>query len=96
MPAEIRKSMELRVGCVAGALSDEEYRQKLAKAGFEAIQIEETRVFNVEDAREFLSVAGVDADAIASQIQNKFISAFVRARKPQNSEGRCHSNCCSS
>lgn len=96
VPAEIRKSMELWVGCVAGALSDEEYRQKLAKAGFEAVEIEETRVYNVEDAREFLSVAGVDADAIAPQIQNKFISAFVRARKPQNSEACCHSSCCSS
>jgi arsenite methyltransferase len=57
--------MELWVGCVTGALSDRDYRQKLAAAGFEAIDIEETRVYNVEDAREFLSAAGVDADAIA-------------------------------
>lgn len=96
VPAEIRKSMELWVGCVAGALSDEEYRQNLAKAGFEAVEIEATRVYNVEVAREFLSVAGVDADAIAPQVQNKFISAFVRARKPQNTQACCRSNCCSS
>jgi ubiquinone/menaquinone biosynthesis C-methylase UbiE len=82
VPAEIRRSMELWVGCVAGALSDRDYRQKLAAAGFEAIDIEETRVYNVEDAREFLSGAGIDADAIAPKVQDKFISAFVRARKP--------------
>lgn len=82
VPAEIRKSMELWVGCVAGALSDRDYRQKLAAAGFEAIDMEETRVYNVADAREFLSAAGIDADAIAPKVQNKFISAFVRARKP--------------
>jgi arsenite methyltransferase len=82
VPAEIRKSMELWVGCVAGALSDHDYRQKLAAAGFEAIDIETTRVYNLDDAGEFLSAAGIDADTIAPQVQNKFISAFVRARKP--------------
>jgi arsenite methyltransferase len=82
VPAEIRKSMELWVGCVAGALSDRDYRQKLAAAGFEAIDIEATRVYNVDDAREFLSAAGIDADATAPKVQDKFISAFVRARKP--------------
>lgn len=85
VPAEIRKSMELWVGCVAGALADRDYRHKLATAGFEAIDIEETRVYNVEDAREFLSAAGIDAEAIAPKIQGKFISAFVRARKPEKS-----------
>lgn len=81
VPAEIRKNMELWVGCVAGALSDTDYRQKLAAAGFEDIDIEQIRVYNVKDAREFLSAAGVDADAIAPKVQDKFISAFVRARK---------------
>jgi len=83
VPAEIRKSMELWVGCVAGALSDTDYRQKLAAAGFEAIEIEETRVYDAKDAHEFLRAAGVDADAIAPKVEDKFISAFVRARKPQ-------------
>jgi arsenite methyltransferase len=82
VPPEIRKSMELWVGCVAGALSDRDYRQKLAAAGFEAIEIEQTRVYSVEDAREFLGAAGIDADTIAPKVQDKFMSAFVRARKP--------------
>jgi arsenite methyltransferase len=94
VPAEVRKSVELWVGCVAGALSDRDYRQKLAAAGFEDIDIEETRVYNVRDAREFLSAAGIDADAIAPKVQGKFISAFVRARKPGNSTGCCDSSCC--
>jgi arsenite methyltransferase len=96
VPAEIRKSMELRVGCVAGALSESDYRQKLASAGFESINIEATRVYNIDDAREFLSAAGVDADAIAPRVQDKFISAFVRARKPAQSSGCCDSTCCMS
>lgn len=82
VPLEIRKSMELWVGCIAGALSDNEYRQKLAAAGFEQIDIEENRVYDVKDAHEFLGAAGFDADAIAPKVQDKFISAFVRARKP--------------
>src|SRR5271165_5688935 len=65
VPQEIRKSMELWVGCVAGALSDTEYQQKLARAGFESVDIETTRVYNVDDAREFLRAAGIDADSIA-------------------------------
>jgi arsenite methyltransferase len=95
VPEEIRESMELWVGC-AGALSDRDYRQKLAAAGFKAIDIEETRVYNVEDAREFLSGAGIDADAIAPKVQDKFISAFVRARKAAQSAACCDSTCCKS
>ncbi len=94
VPTEIRKSMELWVGCVAGALSDRDYRQKLAAAGFEAIDIEATRVYNVDDAREFLSAAGIDADAIAPKVQDKFISAFVRGRKPAKATPCCDSTCC--
>src|SRR5262249_15079723 len=93
VPAEIRKSMELWVGCVAGALSDTEYQQKLANAGFESIDIEATRVYNVDDAREFLRAAGIDADTIAPTVQDKFISAFVRARKPVASHPCCGPTC---
>ena len=82
VPQDIRRSMELWVGCVAGALSDEQYRQKLASAGFAAIEIEPTRVYNVRDAQQFLSAAGLDADAIAPQVEGKFMSAFIRASKP--------------
>ena len=82
VPAAIRRSVELWIGCVAGALEDEEYRLKLGKAGFEAIEVEPTRVYRVEDAREFLAGAGIDAEAIAPQVDGKFMSAFVRARKP--------------
>ena len=82
VPAAIRRSVELWIGCVAGALEDEEYRRKLGKAGFEAIEVEPTRVYRVEDARDFLAGAGLDAEAIAPQLDGKFMSAFVRARKP--------------
>jgi arsenite methyltransferase len=82
VPAEIRRSVELWIGCVAGALRDDEYRAKLTRAGFEAIEVEPTRIYRVADAREFLAGAGVDTDAIAPQVEGKFMSAFVRARKP--------------
>ena len=82
VPQEIKRSIELWCGCVAGALKDTEYQEKLANAGFESIEIEPTRVYNIEDARSFLSGAGIDVDAIAPQIEGKFISAFVRAVKP--------------
>src|SRR5712691_861473 len=80
---EIRKNVLLWVGCVAGALDENEYRDKLAAAGFEQIDIEPTRIYCAEDAREFLSEAGVDVDAIAAQVNGKFMSAFVRAVKPK-------------
>jgi SAM-dependent methyltransferase len=94
VPEEIRKSMELWVGCVAGALSDTEYQQKLAAAGFESVDIETTRVYNVDDAREFLKAAGIDADSIAPKVQDKFISAFVRAEKPATAKACCGPTCC--
>src|ERR1700747_2234846 len=94
VPEEIRKSMELWVGCVAGALSEAEYQQKLAAAGFESIDIEATRVYNVDDAREFLHAAGIDADQIAPKVQDKFISAFVRATKPSAPQACCGPTCC--
>ena len=82
MPSAIRKSVELWIGCVAGALGEREYREKLAKAGFEAIDVEPTRIYRAEDAREFLAGAGLDTDAIAPEVDGKFMSAFVRAQKP--------------
>ena len=81
VPAEIRRSVELWIGCVAGALEESEYRAKLAKAGFEEIDVEPTRIYSAESARDFLAGAGLDAAAIAA-VDGKFISAFVRARKP--------------
>jgi len=94
VPQEIRKSMELWVGCVAGALSDTEYQQKLAAAGFESIDIEATRVYKIDDAREFLRAAGIDAESVAPKVQDKFISAFVRAKKPSKAGACCGPTCC--
>ena len=82
VPPAIRRSVELWIGCVAGALEEREYRDKLAAAGFEGIDLEPTRVYRVEEAREFLTGAGLDVDAIAPQVADRFMSAFVRARKP--------------
>ena len=75
--------MLLWVGCIAGALDESDYRAKLAAAGFEGIGIEPTRVYQVDDAREFLAGKGLDVDALASEVNGKFMSAFVRAAKPQ-------------
>jgi len=82
VPAEIRKNIELWVGCVAGALKDSEYVSKLNAAGFEDVSIEPTRIYKVQDARQFLSAQGIDADSIASEVEGKFVSAFIRATKP--------------
>jgi len=82
VPAEVRKSMELWVGCIAGALEEMDYVKRLAKAGFDAIDIEPTRVYGIEDARQFLAGEGLDVDAMAPLVEGKFMSAFVRAKKP--------------
>jgi len=82
VPSEIRRSIELWVGCVAGALRDDEYRGKLRAAGFEQIEIEFTRIYKVEDAREFLAGQGLDVETLAPQVDGKFLSAFIRAVKP--------------
>ena len=93
--AAIRQSVLLWVGCVAGALDDIEYRAKLAAAGFEQIDIEPTRVFHAEDAREMLSAEGIDVEAIAPQVDGKFMSAFVRAVKPAAAtKACCEPTCC--
>jgi arsenite methyltransferase len=86
VPESVRGDMLLWVGCIAGALRDNEYVAKLAKAGFEAISIEATRVYNIEDARVFLTDKGVDVDAIAPQVEGKFISGSIRAVKPKTSD----------
>jgi arsenite methyltransferase len=85
VPVEIKKNIELWVGCVAGALKDSEYISKLTGVGFEEVTIEPTRVYKVEDARQFLSAQGIDADSIAFEVEGKFMSAFIRAKKPAGS-----------
>jgi arsenite methyltransferase len=92
MLPEIRMNVLLWVGCAAGALEENEYRNKLASAGFEQIDLEPTRVYRIEDAREFLSGQNIDVDAMAAQVDGKFMSAFVRAVKPQQS--CCGPTCC--
>jgi ubiquinone/menaquinone biosynthesis C-methylase UbiE len=93
VPGEIKKSMELWVGCVAGALSDYEYVAKLTKAGFDNIDIEATRVYNIDDARVFLAYRGLHVEQIAKEVEGKFISAFVRATK--TAATCCAPDCCS-
>ncbi len=92
VPAAIRKSMELWVGCVAGALGDREYVAKLAKTGFEGIDIEPTRVYSIEDARMLLAGEGLDVDALARDMAGTFISGFIRATKP--ADACCGPGCC--
>jgi ubiquinone/menaquinone biosynthesis C-methylase UbiE len=82
-PEEVRNSMLLWAGCIAGALQDSQYRDKLVSAGFDSVAVEPTRVYSLQDAREILSAEGMDVDTIAPQIQGKLVSAFVRARKPK-------------
>jgi SAM-dependent methyltransferase len=110
VPAAIRKSVELWVGCVAGALSDHEYLAKLTAAGFQDAAIEVTRVYKVEDAREFLAVQDVDVDQVANEVDGKFVSGFIRATKPlvaasvdpttrgeqEPARSCCASSCCGS
>jgi len=91
VPPDVQKNMLLWAGCIAGALRDYDYVAKLARAGFEEIDIEPTRVYDIEDARTFLTGQGVDVDAIAPQVQGKFMSAFIRAQKPA---GCCSPGCC--
>lgn len=92
--AEIRKNMLLWVGCVAGALDENDYRAKLAAAGFEAIDIEPTRIYRSEDALSFLGDKGLDAGAMGSEVDGKFMSAFIRARKPAGKGTCCGPTCC--
>jgi arsenite methyltransferase len=93
--SEIRTSVLLWVGCVAGALDEADYRQKLSAAGFKQIEIEPTRIYRAEDAREFLSEARIDVDVIGPELDGKFMSAFVRAVKPSAQRDCCGPTCCS-
>ena len=95
VPEQLRRDMLLWVGCIAGALEDNDYRARLAAAGFDAIGIEPTRVYHVEDAREFLSGKGIDVEQIAKSVDGKFMSAFIRAQKPKASaDACCAPGCC--
>ena len=94
VPPEIRRNMELWVGCVAGALQEDEYASKLKAAGFEAVELDPWRVYQVEDARAFLAESGLDVDRLAPQVDGKVASAFIRARRPE-ARACCGPTCCS-
>ena len=96
IPPQIRNDVLAWVGCIAGALDENDYRAKLASAGFETIGVEPTRIYKVEDAREFLISKGFDVDAMARQVDGKFMSAFVRATKPEAADAKacCAPSCC--
>jgi hypothetical protein len=93
---EIRKNVLLWVGCVAGALDETEYRDKLITAGFEQVDVEPTRIYRAADAKESLAEAGIDAEAMAPEVDGKFMSAFIRAVKPVKParERCCAPTCC--
>jgi ubiquinone/menaquinone biosynthesis C-methylase UbiE len=93
LPSDIRRSMELWVGCIAGALQEDEYVAKLTAAGFESVELEPWRVYQVEDARAFLAETGIDVDRMAAQVDGKVASAFIRARRPE-ATSCCGPSCC--
>jgi ubiquinone/menaquinone biosynthesis C-methylase UbiE len=93
VPGQVRQSMLLWVGCIAGALDETDYRRRLAAAGFEDVEVEPTRIYNIEDARTFLSGQGIDVDVMAPQVEGKFLSAFIRATKPA-ARACCAPGCC--
>jgi ubiquinone/menaquinone biosynthesis C-methylase UbiE len=93
VPAAVRRSMELWVGCVAGALEERSYREKLSRAGFDEIAVEPTRIYRIEDAKQFLDDAGLSDESVLAAIDGRFMSAFVRARKPVP-QPCCGSECC--
>jgi SAM-dependent methyltransferase len=93
VPRDIRRSVELWVGCIAGALEEQEYATKLRAAGFADVEVEPWRIYNVEDARAFLTENGIDVDRLAGEVDGKFASAFVRARKPE-ARTCCGPTCC--
>src|SRR5271165_2041852 len=94
VPEQLRRDVLLWAGCIAGALEENEYRLKLAVAGFEAISVEPTRIYEIDDAREFLAGEGVHVDAIAPLVDGKFMSAFMRAKKPGQSAAEKATACC--
>ena len=94
VPADIRRSLELWVGCVAGALREDEYVEKLRSAGFVDANVDAWRVYRVDDARAFLAEAGIDVDRVAPQVDGKIASALIRAQKPE-AKSCCGPTCCS-
>jgi arsenite methyltransferase len=94
VPAAIRRNVELWVGCVAGALDESDYRAKLEAAGFVEVEIEPTRVYTIEDARQFLTAKGIDVEAIAPHVEGKFASAFIGAKKPSAQQSTAEKSCC--
>ncbi len=94
VPADIRRNVELWVGCVAGALDESDYHVKLDAAGFAEVEIEPTRVYTIEDARHFLAAKGIDVETIAPHVDGKFASAFIRAKKPTAHKGPIDAACC--
>jgi SAM-dependent methyltransferase len=95
VPAEVRHSMELWTGCIAGALEENSYRRKLTQAGFENVEVEPTRIYSGTDARQLLGDAGLFDERVLADIDGRFMSAFVRAQKPSAARGCCASICCS-
>ncbi len=95
VPEQLRRDMLLWVGCIAGALEETDYLSRLKAAGFERAGIEPTRVYRIEDAREFLAGKGIDVDAMANEVDGKFMSAFIRAVKPEGGGARSAPSCCS-
>jgi arsenite methyltransferase len=96
VPEPIRRSMELWVGCVAGALGEGTYRELLTQAGFEDVDIEPTRIYRADDAKQFLDDAGLSDDEMLAEIDGRFMSAFVRAQKPVAVSARTNKSCCDS
>jgi ubiquinone/menaquinone biosynthesis C-methylase UbiE len=95
VPESVRRSMELWVGCIAGALEESRYRETLTHAGFESIDVEPTRIYKSDDARQFLDEAGLSDPSVLAQIDGRFMSAFVRAQKPMAAaKSCCASTCC--
>ena len=95
VPDAIRRSMELWIGCVAGALEENTYRSKMTSAGFERIDVEPTRVYRAADALQFLTGAGLSEQGLAEQVDGRFMSAFIRAQKPVQAKACCGPSCCS-
>jgi len=94
VPADVRRSMELWVGCIAGALEEGDYAARLRAAGFEDVDVDPWRIYQVDDARAFLTESGVDVDRLAPAVDGKFASAFIRARKPAAAQACCGPTCC--
>jgi SAM-dependent methyltransferase len=93
VPADVRRSMELWVGCIAGALDESEFASKLQAAGFADVEVDPWRIYNIEDARAILGEGGLDVDRLAPDVEGRFASAFIRARKPA-AASCCGPDCC--